>query len=91
VSVKNVGETKKIGAVEQTEGVVDVDWYMEEGQSQHNFEVDREKAAINGVSVQQVAETLAVVMAGRSASSTIRRRKRMWTFCCARPSRNAPA
>jgi multidrug efflux pump subunit AcrB len=50
---------------EQTEGVVDVDWYMEEGQSQHNFEVDREKAAINGVSVQQVAETLAVVMQGR--------------------------
>ncbi|WP_417908946.1 efflux RND transporter permease subunit [Candidatus Electronema sp. PJ] len=50
---------------EQTEGVVDVDWYMEEGQSQRNLEVDREKAAINGVSVQQVAETLAFVMEGR--------------------------
>jgi multidrug efflux pump subunit AcrB len=50
---------------EQTAGVVDVDWYMEEGQSQYNLEVDREKAAINGVSVQQVAETLAFVMEGR--------------------------
>ena len=50
---------------EQTEGVVDVDWYMEEGQTQYDFEVDREKAALNGISVQQVASTLALVTEGK--------------------------
>ncbi|WP_417914698.1 efflux RND transporter permease subunit [Candidatus Electronema sp. JM] len=50
---------------EKTEGVVDVDWYMEEGQTQYNFEVDREKAALNGISVQQAASALALVTEGK--------------------------
>ncbi len=50
---------------EKTEGVVDVDWYMEEGQTQYTFEVDREKAALNGISVQQAASALALITEGK--------------------------
>ena len=36
---------------EQTPGVVDVDWYMEEDQPRFDLEVDQEKAALHGISV----------------------------------------
>ena len=32
----------------KTDGVVDVDWYMEDDQTQYRFVVDKEKAALNG-------------------------------------------
>jgi multidrug efflux pump subunit AcrB len=49
---------------ESTEGVVDVDWYVEDDQPRYRFEVDREKAALNGVSTEQVAETLRMAVSG---------------------------
>ncbi len=44
---------------EKTDGVVDVDWYVEDDQTRYRFAVDQEKAALSGVSVEQVAATLA--------------------------------
>lgn len=47
-----------------TEGVVDVDTYMEAEQVKYVLEVDQEKAALNGVSVEQAAKTLYMALSG---------------------------
>jgi len=52
---------------ETTPGVVDVDWFVEADQTQYRFTVDKERAAVRGVSSQQVAQTLAVALAGMDA------------------------
>ena len=52
---------------EQTPGVVDVDWYMEEEQTRFLLEVDAEKAALNGISVAQITSTLSLNLSGRQA------------------------
>lgn len=50
---------------ERTDGVTDVDWYVEDLQPQVSFEVDRRKAALSGVSASAVAGTLAVAAGGQ--------------------------
>jgi len=50
---------------EATEGVVDVDWYMEEDQVRYQLGIDQEKAALHGISVNRIARTLQVVLEGR--------------------------
>ena len=52
---------------EATEGVVDVDWYMEESQVRYQLDIDQEKAALHGISVNRIARTLQVVLEGRNA------------------------
>ncbi len=49
---------------EQTEGVVDPDWYVEDDQTKIHFAVDQEKAALNGVSVEQAGLTLRTALEG---------------------------
>ena len=49
---------------EGTPGVVDVDWFVEGPGSRIEFEVDREKAALLGVSPEVVARTLRITLAG---------------------------
>ncbi len=49
-----------------TEGVVDVDWYMEADQTKARFIVDKEKAALNGISEAGIAETLRLAVGGAS-------------------------
>jgi multidrug efflux pump subunit AcrB len=49
---------------EKTPGVVDVDWYMEEDQPKIRFLVNKEKAALQGVSTEQVAQTLRLSVEG---------------------------
>ncbi|MBL9170526.1 MAG: efflux RND transporter permease subunit [Verrucomicrobiales bacterium] len=44
----------------RTEGVVDVDWYREADQARVRFVVDREKAAMHGISAEQVAQALKI-------------------------------
>jgi multidrug efflux pump subunit AcrB len=57
---------KKIRTIfEETEGVVDVDWYMEEKQPRYQLEVDREKATLHGVSVAQITQTLQMALSGQ--------------------------
>jgi multidrug efflux pump subunit AcrB len=51
---------------DRTDGVVDVDWYVEDQQPQYNFTVDKEKAALNGISAEQVSSTLRVALGGMS-------------------------
>ena len=48
----------------KTPGVVDVDWYVEDPQPRVRFVVDKEKAALNGVTVEQVVQTLQIAVGG---------------------------
>jgi multidrug efflux pump subunit AcrB len=50
-----------------TPGVVDTDWYMQDPQPQLNFRVDQAKAALHGIPVAQVAQTLALATSGAPA------------------------
>jgi multidrug efflux pump subunit AcrB len=50
---------------EQTPGVVDVDWYMEEDHPRYTLRVDREKAALHGINPVQIASTLQMALSGR--------------------------
>ncbi len=52
---------------DKTSGVVDVDTYVEDDQPKYRFVVDKEKAALNGVSAEQVATTLRIAVEGMSA------------------------
>jgi multidrug efflux pump subunit AcrB len=49
---------------EQTPGVVDVDWIMEEDQARIVIEPDSEKAALNGISVSQINQALTMNLSG---------------------------
>jgi multidrug efflux pump subunit AcrB len=51
-------------AFRRSPGVVDVDWYVEDAQSQYRFVVDKEKAALNGVSADQITQTLRMALSG---------------------------
>ncbi len=50
---------------EDTPGVVDVDWYMEEDHPRYALHVDREKAALHGITPFQIADTLKLALSGR--------------------------
>jgi len=52
---------------DRTPGVVDVDSYVEDDQPKYRFVVDKEKAALNGVSAEQVAATLRIAVEGAPA------------------------
>jgi multidrug efflux pump subunit AcrB len=52
---------------QKTAGVVDVDWYVEENQDRYTFAVDKEKAALSGISTTDVAKTLAIALGGMDA------------------------
>jgi multidrug efflux pump subunit AcrB len=47
-----------------TEGVVDVDWYREAERSKVVFTVDKEKAALNGVSSGEIVRTVEIATRG---------------------------
>jgi multidrug efflux pump subunit AcrB len=49
---------------DSTDGVVDVDWYVEDDQPKYRFTVDKEKAALNGVTVDQITQTLQTALGG---------------------------
>ncbi len=51
---------------DSTPGVVDVDWYFEEDQERARFVVDKEKAALHGVSPATVSHTLRMAVEGMS-------------------------
>ena len=55
-----------LAVFERTPGVVDVDWYVEDPQAGYRFVLDKEKAALAGISTDQVVETLRVALAGAS-------------------------
>jgi multidrug efflux pump subunit AcrB len=56
-----------LGIFEDTEGIVDADWYVEADQPKLRFVVDRQKAALSGISDADIAESLSVATVGASA------------------------
>ncbi len=50
----------------QTEGVVDVDWYVEDDQPKARFVIDKEKAALHGISAETISQTLRIAVGGES-------------------------
>jgi multidrug efflux pump subunit AcrB len=56
-------------AFKRVEGVVDVDWYVEDPQDKVRFVVDKEKAALHGISTAQVASTVKLALGGGPAGS----------------------
>ncbi len=62
---EQIAVAKEIRAIfEKTEGVVDVDWYVEDDQVKYQFIVDKEKAALNGISTEQINITLRLALQG---------------------------
>ena len=57
-------EVKKI--LETTEGVVDIDWYREEDRTRRVLTVDKEKAALNGISEKQITRAIEIGLRGYS-------------------------
>jgi multidrug efflux pump subunit AcrB len=49
---------------QKTEGVVDVDWYVEDDHPEYRFLIHKEKAALNGVSAEQISQTLRLALHG---------------------------
>ncbi|MDH7570485.1 MAG: efflux RND transporter permease subunit, partial [Armatimonadota bacterium] len=49
---------------QRTPGVVDVDWYVEDDHPKLRYVVDKEKAALSGISTEQVAQALRMAVGG---------------------------
>ena len=52
---------------QQTPGVVDVDWYVEDPQTKYEMNVDLDKAALHGVSASDVSNTVQIALQGAEA------------------------
>jgi multidrug efflux pump subunit AcrB len=52
---------------EKTPGVVDVDWHVEDDHPKYTIRLDREKAALNGITAEDAARVLRLASAGDSA------------------------
>jgi multidrug efflux pump subunit AcrB len=52
---------------QETPGVVDVDWYVEDPQTKFDLRVDLDKAALQGVSAAEVSRTVQIALTGASA------------------------
>lgn len=55
---------KVIQIFKDTPGVVDTDWYIEGEQSKARFVVDKEKAALHGISAETISQTLKMAVTG---------------------------
>lgn len=55
-------EVKKV--FQSTPGVVDVDWYIEADQPKARFVIDKEKAALHGISAETISQTLRIAVSG---------------------------
>ncbi len=57
---------KVIDIFHSTPGVVDTDWYIEADQPKTQFVIDKEKAALNGISANTISQTLRIAVGGES-------------------------
>ena len=57
------------GLLQKTADVVDVDWMVEDDQTEYDVEVDKEKAARNNVSPALVMSTIRAAMSGETAGT----------------------
>ncbi|HWQ53522.1 MAG TPA: efflux RND transporter permease subunit [Bryobacteraceae bacterium] len=51
----------------RTDGIVDVDWYVEDDQPRHRILVDKQKASLSGISEEDIARTMALASSGQQA------------------------
>jgi multidrug efflux pump subunit AcrB len=54
------------GIMEKATGVVDIDWYVEAPQRKVRFVLDREKAALHGVTEAAISQTIALAAQGQN-------------------------
>ncbi|RSC92068.1 efflux RND transporter permease subunit [Tenacibaculum singaporense] len=52
-----------------TDDVVDIDWMVEDNQTEYEFVIDKEKAMLYGVAPQQIAYTLNMALSNRAVST----------------------
>lgn len=50
------------GILENTDDVVDIDWMVEDAQTEYRLEIDREKAMLNGIAPQQIVGNLTYLL-----------------------------
>jgi multidrug efflux pump subunit AcrB len=55
---------KIIDIFHKTQGVVDTDWYIEADQPKTRFLIDKEKAALHGISAETISQTLQIAVEG---------------------------
>jgi multidrug efflux pump subunit AcrB len=63
--IELAGKIKKI--FQETPGVVDVDWDVEDPQTKYDLKVDLDKAALLGISAADVSRTVQIGLSGASA------------------------
>ncbi len=63
--IELAAQVKKV--FQQTAGVVDVDWYVEDPQNKYDMKVDLDKAALHGISSADVTRTLQAGLSGVNA------------------------
>ncbi len=52
----------------ETESVVDIDWMMEDDQTEFTFDVDKEKAMLAGIAPQQIIQAMNMALRGANVS-----------------------
>lgn len=57
---------KIIDIYRATPGVVDIDWYIETDQPKVRFVIDKEKAALHGISAETISRTLKLAVGGEA-------------------------
>lgn len=55
------------GIMERTEGVVDIDWYVETPHSKQRFVIDKAKAALHGLSEAEINRAIELAVRGQPA------------------------
>jgi len=63
--IELAAQIKKV--FQQTRGVVDIDWYVEDPQTKYDLRVELDKAALHGVSAAEVTRALQVGLGGAEA------------------------
>ena len=63
--IELAAQIKKI--FQQTPGVVDVDWYVEDPQIKYDMKVDLDKASLHGISAGDVTRTVEIGLSGGNA------------------------
>ena len=63
--IQLAAQIKKV--FQQTPGVVDVDWYVEDPQTKYDLKVDLDKASLHGISAAEVTRTLQIGLGGADA------------------------
>ncbi len=61
---------------EESPNIVDVDWYAEAAQPEFRLKVDKAKAALSGVTTEQITNTIGLALYGKAAGLMVTERER---------------